>query len=725
MPSQETPLSLERARVRDLLRHVDLRPLRSRAKTNNIINRYYKPTTKRAKPPSQKKGGLLEICDERNEDTVAPPPIAVAAEVEATEADDGLPDDSQLLAHDPTLTAFAQLGAFRLRCQRSFISLMDHENQYILAEATQSVSLNSPDQSLPGDEIYLGARVLDMIWGVCPNTIQVFTAADDSKNVATDMVVANQECYVMNDLSAIESFKSRPYVAGWPHMRFYAEVPIHSPTGHVIGTYCVVDDKPRDGLDKRDLMALNEISSAIMKHLELVQMQHGLQQAGEMVKGLGLFVDGKSSVQDLWTDSFAEQDDVNTLEERPSVQRTGTARTLSSQSGLHGSDQEVPQFSSAANTTPLSEPKDFITATVEPEAHDVASPALAKSVTSEDGTRTRQRKLSSHGTTPYESIVSAGIGQLFSRASKIIREAIDLDGIIFVDACLRDIAVTAETILSRNSSPENPRFRGIPETPSKDRTEWIVSEEPETITNGYPTPAAPERPIGDPLEAKASQQLSGASDLLGSSGTNLSGRVALPQSTMRALLRKYRQGHIFAFDEHGLIVQGDEKKNQHNHTLDAQQPAALENDNEALWARQLLSLCPDARALIFFPLWDPQRDQWFAGSLAWTKDPTRIFRSNDLKYLAAFGSCIMAERSRLDALASDRAKADFISSVSHELRSPLHGVLASAEALQNTSTGFEQDDMIRTITICGEVLLDTMDQMCVYCYEYILKFADL
>ena len=77
----------------------------------------------------------------------------------------------------------------------------------------------------------------------------------------------------------------------------------------------------------------------------------------------------------------------------------------------------------------------------------------------------------------------------------------------------------------------------------------------------------------------------------------------------------------------------------------------------------------------------------------------------------------MSEKSRLDALTADRAKADFISSVSHELRSPLHGVLASAEALQETSTGSMQDDMIRTITICGEVLLDTMDQMYVCTYN--------
>ena len=80
------------------------------------------------------------------------------------------PDESKRLTHDSTLTAFAQLGAFRLDCQRSFISLMDHDNQYILAEATRSVSLHKLEESAPGDEIYLGPRVLDIMWGVCPSS---------------------------------------------------------------------------------------------------------------------------------------------------------------------------------------------------------------------------------------------------------------------------------------------------------------------------------------------------------------------------------------------------------------------------------------------------------------------------------------------------------------------------------------------------------------------------
>jgi signal transduction histidine kinase len=133
---------------------------------------------------------------------------------------------------------------------------------------------------------------------------------------------------------------------------------------------------------------------------------------------------------------------------------------------------------------------------------------------------------------------------------------------------------------------------------------------------------------------------------------------------------------------------------------------------------RLLDICPGARAVIFFPLWDPQSNQWFAGSLAWTKDPGRILQSEDVTYLAGFGSRIMAEKSKVDALTADKSKADFISSISHELRTPLHGMLATLETMEETSKNTQDEEMIRTMTTCGEVLLDTMDHM----YELVTLF---
>src|SRR5579871_357597 len=60
---------------------------------------------------------------------------------------------------------------------------------------------------------------------------------------------------------------------------------------------------------------------------------------------------------------------------------------------------------------------------------------------------------------------------------------------------------------------------------------------------------------------------------------------------------------------------------------------------------------------------------------------------------------------------ADRAKALFISNISHELRSPLHGILASAEFLADTRLDTLQRTFIDTIDSCGRTLLEIINQV--------------
>jgi signal transduction histidine kinase len=92
----------------------------------------------------------------------------------------------------------------------------------------------------------------------------------------------------------------------------------------------------------------------------------------------------------------------------------------------------------------------------------------------------------------------------------------------------------------------------------------------------------------------------------------------------------------------------------------------------------------------------------------------RIFNAGDLDYLSAFGNSIMAEVSRIEAFALSRAKSDFISSISHELRSPLHGILAGTELLRDTMTQTSESAMLNNIDACGNMLLDTMNHLLDY-----------
>lgn len=76
----------------------------------------------------------------------------------------------------------------------------------------------------------------------------------------TPMVVEN----ALDD----DRFHDNPLVKGDPNIRFYAGAPIISPTGHKMGSICVIDNKPNK-LNAIQENVLNIISSQITKLMEL------------------------------------------------------------------------------------------------------------------------------------------------------------------------------------------------------------------------------------------------------------------------------------------------------------------------------------------------------------------------------------------------------------------------------------------------------------------------
>ena len=57
--------------------------------------------------------------------------------------------------------------------------------------------------------------------------------------------IMNSAIRVIEDASTDARFSDNPLVAGEPHIRFYAGAPLSAPSGHRIGTLCVVDTVPR------------------------------------------------------------------------------------------------------------------------------------------------------------------------------------------------------------------------------------------------------------------------------------------------------------------------------------------------------------------------------------------------------------------------------------------------------------------------------------------------
>lgn len=202
--------------------------------------------------------------------------------------------------------------------------------------------------------------------------------------------------------------------------------------------------------------------------------------------------------------------------------------------------------------------------------------------------------------------------------------------------------------------------------------------------------------------------------------------LSVTEIFLRKLLLRYPHGKVFNFDDKGSLSNSEDEpplKLQHEGNIDitASEMAKMADSgslqhrkkiSRAVEGETILQILPGACCVTIFLLWDTHKERWFAGSFVWTAERTRVLDPlEDLTYLASFGSSIMAEVSRLGALVSSKMKNCFISSISHELRSPLHGILVRVEFLQGSSLNYFQYDMVHTINSCSKTLLDTINHV--------------
>jgi signal transduction histidine kinase/CheY-like chemotaxis protein len=198
--------------------------------------------------------------------------------------------------------------------------------------------------------------------------------------------------------------------------------------------------------------------------------------------------------------------------------------------------------------------------------------------------------------------------------------------------------------------------------------------------------------------------------------------VSLSGSFISHLIDQYPRGKIFHVEEDGSISLSYEGLADEMHYPGKGGRGAPTSDSgvidikqETSDIQQLMKVLPDAGCVAIYPIFDFQRGRYFTVSVVWANDPGRVLSEpKDLTYLAAFSNTVMAEVSRLDLEAADRAKGDFISSISHELRSPLHGLLGTVELLQEMVSGYAQHSLIETVYSCGRTLLDTLNHLLDY-----------
>lgn len=202
------------------------------------------------------------------------------------------PPPDPIPSTDLALNALVQHGAHMLDCDRAFLSLIDNRSQFICAEMTRSQPLGEPD---PNQPLLLGTARIALEWGVCPYTMSIFHGKEGVGLPDNPCIVANKSYFSIQDFRQVPSFATRPYVAGYPHMVSYIEIPLRSISGHIIGSYCVVDDKLRDFLEPTALKTIGDVTSAISSYLDLKRVEGGRIRSERMMNGLSQFVDTRQA----------------------------------------------------------------------------------------------------------------------------------------------------------------------------------------------------------------------------------------------------------------------------------------------------------------------------------------------------------------------------------------------------------------------------------------------
>ena len=549
----------------------------------------------------------------------------------------------------------------------------------------------------------VGYSVIPRDVACCEVTVKLPSFADTASAHGDE----RDSVFVVDDLTKHPDLKCRPYVIEFPKGRFYAGVPITSSQGVNIGAYCILDDKPREGISDRDLTFMRDMSRTVMTHMETVRALSEREQNNQMVAGLGEFVrnatDAHTKVDhevladiplnnESGTRHASRQvrpsipaaliDPVMTpLPETPEISRNGYFDSGSAQ------DQQSPQFSSPGAISPLQVTEPFT-----PSAQGPLQSNRSKRhgwQTSRETRETASNPPKDQAAQRSDSISSDR--STYQRASEIMCQSLRIDGVAFLDMA---VGTFGGLVQSSDTTTEDSSMNS------------------------------------DSTQDHANPDKTKACSVLGCAETVANGEVAQPpghqsaklltNSFVRKLLSRNPGGKIWTFGE-DLATHDDDgfstdEAAGSDSSVRPQTPITKERKSSRKQRRSdaenLQRAFPGARCIALHGIWDHSRRRWSVAGLYWTFDPLRVLSSEtEMHFVTAFCDIVVAETRRLEVSTSDLAKSDFISSVSHELRSPLHGILGSVEILMGEQLENSTSALIEQIGSCGQSLLEIIDHL--------------
>lgn len=602
---------------------------------------------------------------------------------------------------DSILTGLAQLGVYQTNTERSYISLFSKSHQYIIAETVPSMRLvpRLPSHESPSPLTHCGTAI-PREHGLCEHVLYD-TGEDKTKRVQLPALI-------VPNMAVDARFNKRSYCKFGEKGQFFAAVPIRTRRGINIGSYCVFSSKKPDSWDEPSVQSLRDISHAIMDHLDAKRSENAHRRSERINRGLGSFIEGKSTLSgwhfgphvSAFTDNHNKEGTLNATQQRLEYQHQKMKDDALDIAAAIEIPEPAPRCPSPRVQSKTS------TRVQEPGSSRGASPQDGQ-MPSQPPVSYKMRRLSSG---------SGGTDGVFSKASNIIRESFEVAGCLFFDVSL-----------GPHSASRVPQ--------AKD------GHDSDTTMNQLSSTSSSSDDQSEELEAEGPGAMC---QLLGFSTTDASSINAtkhnhshpkMAKKLLAKLLRRYPNGKIFNYDAVGELrpsdLSEDDGTNQSaSEGVSDQDGAAAEGKiptaapkRKGEAARSSLTkdgslirdALPAARSVVFFPVWDSRRERWFAGGFIYTLEPGRLFTTKgDLSFLTAFSKLAAAEMHKIETVQADQAKSDALGALSHELRSPLHGVILGAELLNDTDLTVFQGNATHTIETCCRTLLDTIDHLLDY-----------
>ena len=408
------------------------------------------------------------------------------------------------------------------------------------------------------------------------------------------------------------------------------------------------------------------------------------QRSRDMNSALAAFVEGKSASADWWhrnsrslneNDVTTEPADASVTETRGPRIKTPNSR-LPSMSGNYFEPPSQQAITDELGRRPLLNSQTSRNDRRLSESLGASKPALVHSAASADTQSSISPVPSPLAAEDTQgSGLSSKIRHTAARAAGLIQKGVGADGVLFLDATVGSFGGLIDSAQGLSQTESETDSSRMTDARLKQAQLHHSIEDGFAFAKDSSEPARHSVVLGSAYPADVEAGVKSAIE-----------QAKISEKVLKSLLRRYPKGEIWLFNEPGDASDEDdaylseiegagsatsEPELEQNKTPTRKRASrrarARKRDGRAIQA-----IFPGIRSLLFLGMWDPHQERWFGASIAVSYSSMRIFSAQqELSYIAAFCDVVLAEVWRLEAQELSRSKNDFISSISHELRSPL------------------------------------------------------